>query len=114
MYSAKKPQYVSRSLHLASLAKRILLGGGVGLVLIALFLATADGNDPAWGRYWWIRPLTIVPLAGAAAGAVNYLFDLLARQLGWSRVITGLFGFALLFIAIWLGSVLGLDGTYWD
>ena len=114
MYSTKKPQPVLYSLHLASLAKRIFLGGGVGLVLIALFLATADGNDPAWGRFWWVRPLVVVPLAGATAGTVYYLLDLLALQRGWNRIIMGMFGFVLLFVALWLGSVVGLDGTYWD
>jgi len=92
----------------------MFLGGGVGLFLITFFLTTADGNDPSWGQYWWIRPLLIVPMAGAAAGAAYYFLDLWALQRGWSRIITGLFGFALLFVALWLGSVLGLDGTYWD
>ena len=90
------------------------LGGGVGLLLITVFLATAEGTDPAWGRFWWIRPLVVVPVAGAAAGAVYHLMDLLALRRGWNRIIIGLSGFVLLFISLWLGSVLGLDGTYWD
>jgi len=103
-----------QSLRPLSLAKRMTLGGGVGLFLITFFLATAEGTDPAWGRYWWIRPLLIVPLAGATAGALYYVLDLLALKRGWSRIIIGMLGFALLFISLWLGSVLGLDGTYWD
>ena len=108
------PQSLLHSLRMATLARRMILGGGVGLFLIILFLSTADGNDPAWGRYWWIRPLVIVPLAGATAGVVYYLLDLLAQHRGWNRIIMGMFGFVLLFIALWLGSVVGLDGTYWN
>lgn len=114
MHSSKPPQHLWHSLQPGSLAKRMALGAGVGLILILLFLSTADGNDPAWGRYWWIRPLVIVPLAGATAAAVYYLLDLLAQKRGWNRLIMGLFGFVLLFIALWLGSVVGLDGTYWN
>lgn len=114
MAHPKTLQFLFRSLRPVSLAKHVTVGGAVGLILISVFLATADGDDPAWGRYWYIRPLVVVPLAGAVSGAVYYLLDLLALNRGWNRIITGLFGFVLLFAALWLGSVLGLDGTYWD
>jgi hypothetical protein len=114
MDAPKTPQHLLQTLRPLSLAKHMTLGGGVGLFLITVFLATAEGTDPAWGRYWWIRPLVVVPMAGAAAGAIYYLMDLLALKWGWNRIIIGMAGFVLLFISLWLGSVLGLDGTYWD
>ncbi len=51
--------------HQISLVKRMLAGAGMGLLLISLFLLSAGEPNPEWGKQWIIRPLIIVPLAGA-------------------------------------------------
>lgn len=98
----------------ASLGKRMLIGAAIGLVLISLFLMGDDNPDPAWGKYYMIRPLIIVPLSGAMGGAFYYIMDHLRSLLGWNRTFTILLSVLVFIIGLWLGSVLGLDGTYWD
>ncbi|PHN05148.1 potassium transporter KefB [Flavilitoribacter nigricans] len=99
----------------ASLKRKMLMGAAIGLVLIGTFLLTAGEPNPAWGKFWRIRPLIVVPLAGAMAGVFHHFVEqyLAGGGLG-SRlavIVLSLLGYL---IAFWLGSVMGLNGTYWN
>jgi hypothetical protein len=97
-----------------SLIKRMLIGGAIGLGAISLFLSGANNADPAWGQYWWIRPFVIVPLAGAVGGAFNYLVSRQDFRNNWLKAGGIILSLIVFLIGLWLGTVLGLDGTYWD
>ena len=97
-----------------SFVKSILMGGGFALALMALFLYTAGEPNPEWGPFWRIRPLVVVSLAGAIGGAFWHFMLSAARRGGWRKFLRFLLGMFLYIIALWLGTVLGLDGTYWD
>ena len=73
--------------HQISLAKRMLVGAGIGLLLISLFLFSADESNPEWGKLWMIRPLIIVPLAGAMGGLCNYFIVHFHNQVGVNKTI---------------------------
>jgi hypothetical protein len=92
----------------------MMWGGGIALALISLFLSGVDEPHPDWPKYWMIRPLIIVPIAGALGGAFTYFMDGLRYQGGWLTA----FGYVLTIlgyiVAVWMGSVLGLDGTMWN
>ena len=92
----------------------MLIGGVLALILIILFLAGADYRDPAWPKFWMVRPLIIVPIAGAMGGAFSYFVEDLRSQGGWKTVLAILLSMIVYVIALWFGSVLGLDGTYWN
>lgn len=96
-----------------SLMKRVFWGAGIGLVLMGLFLFGIEG-DPAWGEYWKIRPLVVVPIAGAMGGAFLYFMEKLGSEGGWKKIFCTLLGLVGYVIALWLGSVYGLDGTLWN
>lgn len=103
-----------KQVHAGTLIKRMFLGATIALVLIAIFLSGVDEPDPAWPELWFIRPLLVVPVAGAMGGALYYYIDLLRRKLGWNKIIAvlvSLFGYV---VALWLGTVVGLDGTLWN
>lgn len=101
--------------HPASLSKRMLLGGGIALILITAFLLPVfDDPKPEWGKLWMIRPLVIVSLAGAAGGGFYYFMDDLRLKGGLAKVLANLLSLLVYIVALWLGSVLGLDGTLWD
>jgi len=104
----------TQSIHPASLGKRMLQGAGIGLVLITAFLLSAGEPNPAWAKLWMIRPLIIVPLAGATGGVFYYLMDHLRFQGGWRKVLANILSLLVYTIGLWLGTVLGFAGTYWN
>lgn len=99
---------------LKNLFERMLLGAIIGLVIISFFVFTVDEPDPEWGKFWKIRPLIVTPLAGAFGILSFYLKDFIRfnnKLLNFLMVMVSLFVFL---IALWLGIVLGLDGTLWN
>ncbi len=96
------------------LARHMLIGALIGLLLITLFLLKASGGDPSWGRFWMVRPLLIVPLAGAMGGAFFDLMGNLRTLGGWIRAVVVVLSVVGFGVALWMGMVLGLDGTYWN
>ncbi len=105
---------IPRQINPRSLFKRMPLGAVIGLIIISSFLFSVDEPDPSWGRFWMIRPLIIVPLAGAFGILSFYLKDFIRPKNNLITVLVYLFSIVAFIIALWLGSVLGLDGTLWD
>jgi hypothetical protein len=97
-----------------SLTKRMMIGAAIGLLLISLFLISAGEPNPAWGDLWMIRPLIIVPLAGAMGGLCNYFILHYHSQFGLHKAIAVILSVIVFIIGLWMGTVLGLDGTYWN
>jgi hypothetical protein len=96
-----------------SLIKSTLIGAGIALTVITLFLFGAEA-DPIWGRFWKIRPLIITPLAGATGGAFYYFLDKLRSSGRLNPVVAITLSLVIYIIGLWMGIVLGLDGTLWD
>lgn len=97
-----------------SLVKRMAVGAGIGLLLISLFLLSAGEPKPEWGKLWMIRPLIIVPLAGAMGGLCNYFIVHFHNWAGVNKTIAMILSVIVFIVGLWLGIVLGLDGTMWD
>jgi hypothetical protein len=100
--------------HSASLSKRMLIGAAFALIPISLLLLSVDHPNPAWPKFWMIRPLIIVPLAGAVGGAFSYYMEQFRVQGGWKAAAAIVVSVLVYFIGLWLGIVLGLDGTLWN
>lgn len=104
---------LSEHLHSKSLKIRVIGGAVIGLALMGLFLAGVE-SDPAWGTYWKLRPFLIVPVAGAMGGAFLYFLEKSGSEGGWKKILCTFLGLLGYVLALWLGTVLGLDGTLWD
>lgn len=105
---------LSQSSVSALLIKRVLIGAAIGLVIILFFVLGVKNPLPEWGQYWMVRPLIITPLAGAAAGVCNHLLDYLRNQGGSKKIIANILMVLIYLIGLWMGTILGLDGTLWD
>lgn len=92
----------------------MLIGAGVGLILISFFVFTTRDPRPEWGKLWMIRPLIIVPLAGFLGGAFYYWMAQLSSQKKINRPVTLIFSLIVFMFVLWIGVILGLDGTLWD
>lgn len=81
-----------------------------GLCLIALFVFSVQDPDSEWGNYWRVRPLLLTPLvAGMGAMAAYFIYRKGAGRILFTVLAAGAFLFSL-----WIGIILGLDGTLWD
>src|SRR3954470_3459952 len=92
---------------------RILIGAGIALLAISVFVFGGKAN-PEWGEYWMIRPLIVTPLMGAIAGACTYFMDYLQSRYGWYRPLIVVLNIVGYVIGLWMGIVLGLAGTMWN
>lgn len=110
----QKDNLPAPTIHWASLGKRMLQGAAIALFLISFFLLRVRDPYPAWPRLWMIKPLLIVPCAGATGGVFYFFMDHLRYQGGWKNmaaILLSIFGYI---VALWLGTVLGLNGTLWN
>jgi hypothetical protein len=95
-----------------SLARPVLIGAGIALLVISFFVFGVDEPNPAWGRFWMVKPLIVTPLAGAIGGAFYALMDYQSSR-GFNRALAIILSLVVYFIGLWLGTVLGLAGTMW-
>lgn len=97
-----------------SFLKRALIGASIAFVIISLFVFGVENPRPEWGTWWMLRPLLLTPFVGAVGGGCTYLVGLLSPKQGWKYVgvlVVSVVGYV---ISLWLGIVLGLDGTLWN
>src|SRR5919107_4752694 len=92
----------------------MLIGAVIGLILISLFVFGVDNPKPEWGELWRIRPLIITPLAGAMGGLFFYFMNYLSSRGSINKIFAIILSFVVFIIGLWMGVVLGLDGTMWD
>lgn len=97
-----------------TLTTSVYIGAAIGVILISIFLLKATNADPAWGRYWRIRPVVLMTFAGGMGGLCNYLIFRFHKEFGVPTFIAAIIGALVFFVGLWMGFVLGLDGTYWD
>jgi hypothetical protein len=114
MIMTQRNEVQNQPVHPASVGKRMLQGGGIGLILISIFLAGAGAPDPAWPKLWMLKPLITVPLAGALGGLFFYNMDHLRCQGGWREVFAYILSLLVYLFVLWVGTILGLNGTMWD
>ena len=93
--------------------KPVLVGAGIALLAISFFVFGVDKAPPEWGKYWMIRPFIITPLAGALGGAFYSFMDY-QRSRGFNRTLAILMSLVVYLVGLWMGVIVGLDGTLWD
>lgn len=97
-----------------SLVTSAAIGGAIALAAISFFVFGVDNPDPAWPTNWRIRPLIFTPLAGIAGGILfHFVKNFHANSPAMRFLLTAMAAFGYL-IALWMGIILGLDGTLWD
>lgn len=89
------------------------IGLFVGSVLVSLLVFSVDSPDPAWGENWKIKPLLVTPLVGGIAGLFYAFMEYLSKT-GFNRTLALLLGMCGFLVILWMGLILGLDGTLWN
>ncbi|SDQ12503.1 hypothetical protein SAMN05421664_0620 [Chryseobacterium soldanellicola] len=105
---------MTHTINITALIKRVLFGAAIALIIISLFVFGVDHPKPEWGKFWKIRPLIITPLAGAFGGFLLFLPELIQFQSKWKKIGAVIVSILAFVVTLWIGIVLGLDGTLWD
>ncbi len=95
-------------------AKAMLIGAAIGLLAISIFVFGVDSPNPAWPNNWQVKPLLLTPFVAAMGGAFFAFLAPMRRQSGWVMAlgyVMSIFGFV---VALWMGIILGLNGTMWN
>ena len=95
-------------------AKPMITGGVIGIILISMFVFSVDHPRPEWGNLWQLKPLIITPLGGAMGGLLFFLVNFQGTKWGLNKYLLILAGIIGFIIALWMGFVLGLNGTLWN
>src|SRR4051812_5674666 len=103
--------FTAKPVNRTLLTKRMLLGAAIGLAVILFFIIGAGEPNPEWGKFWMIKPLILVPLAGATAGLCNYF---ITHLLGQRKILATMLSIFVYLFGLWIGVVLGLNGTMWN
>jgi len=107
-------KFVERKLFSNLVIKRMLLIGSIALIMVSVFVIGAGQGDPAWGRNWRIKPLLLTPLFGAAVGLLYDITEPLRKIHGWAGKAFIVLSIIGVLVGLWIGLVLGLNGTMWD
>ena len=104
----------TQSLDTTTVFRRMLICWIIGLAVISFFIFGVDQPHPEWRDYWRIRPLIITPLATAMGALLFNAADVIRPTNDWARILVWFGSFLGFVVALWLGIVLGLDGTMWN
>ncbi|TNF40748.1 MAG: potassium transporter KefB [Bacteroidetes bacterium] len=97
-----------------SLIKTMLFGAAIGAAIISIFVFSVENPDPMWGKYWFIRPLIITPLVSSFGILSFYLKNYIRPQSAGLKLVVLLISTFAFIVSLWMGIILGLDGTLWN
>jgi hypothetical protein len=90
------------------------LGAALGLIVILFFVYSVGDPNPSWGPAWRVRPLILTPLVAAFGMLSFFLRTILRPESPLQRILTFLLSLTCCIIALWMGIIIGLDGTLWN
>lgn len=102
------------TLHFSNALKFAIAGAVLALVLISILVFTVPNPNPEWGKYWYIKPLLITPFITSISGVCFYFINTKKTQSRLLNLLIFLSSVLVLFFFLWIGTVLGLDGTLWN
>lgn len=102
------------SIRKKSIVRHLLSGWAIGLVLITLFVFSADDPKPEWGPWWIVRPLIVTPIVSAIGMLSFFLKSIINPSSDLGKIAVFLISLFFFVVALWLGFIMGLDGTMWN
>jgi hypothetical protein len=97
-----------------SLLLRMFLGWCIGLIIILIFIFDVNEPHPDWGDQWFVKPVLLTPAVTGFGILSFYLIRIVHPTTNVGRALTYLLSSLLFLVSIWLGIVIGLNGTLWN
>ena len=99
--------------HRNALIQKSIVGCAIALLAIAVMIIPIQNPDASWGTFWMVKPFLMVTLAGVLGGMIYHLITI-RFQNGWKKPIGIVLGLLVYIFGLWIGAILGLDGTLWN
>ncbi|WP_256003544.1 hypothetical protein [Pedobacter deserti] len=96
------------------LTRRMIACALVGLIVVSIFVIGAGEGNPAWGKYWRIKPLLLTPTLCAIVGLCYDITQPLRDIKGWRGNVLFILSLLAMLVGLWMSLILGLNGTMWD
>lgn len=112
MEKSKHQQTLRNSIAVA--VSHVVAGWAIGFILILALVLSVNEPKPEWSQYWWVRPVLLTPFISGLAGWLFYRIPRFFQQQQWSLALAYVFVVLLFIFMLWIGIVLGLDGTLWN
>lgn len=103
-----------KPINLSTLIKFAIAGAFLALILISLLIFSVNTPKPEWGQHWFIRPIIVAPIIASIGGISMYLVNLGEFESKLLNLLLFLFSIVLFLFFLWIGIILGLDGTLWN
>lgn len=103
-----------KPINLSTLIKFAIAGAVIALILISLLIFSVNTPKPEWGQHWYIRPLIVTPFITSIGGIALYLLNLKDFKSKILNLILLIMSILIFFFFLWIGTILGLDGTLWN
>lgn len=103
-----------KPINLSTLIKFAIAGAVIALILISLLIFSVNTPKPEWGQHWYIRPLIVTPFITSIGGIALYLLNLKDFKSKILNLILLIMSILTFFFFLWIGTILGLDGTLWN
>ncbi|VXB69264.1 conserved membrane hypothetical protein [Flavobacterium sp. 9AF] len=94
--------------------KFAIAGAILALVLISILIFSVPNPNPEWGKMWFIKPLIITPFITSIGGSLFYIINAKKRTSKILNFILFMISIFVLLFFLWIGTILGLDGTLWN
>ncbi len=98
-----------------SVTTAIVLGFGVAFILVSALILSVNAPNPVWGKNWFVKPILLTPVIAAPGGGVFYLISRISfeNQLLFKLLKALLCLLAYIFF-LWIGTIIGFNGTLWN
>lgn len=103
-----------KPINLSTLIKFAIAGAVIALILISLLIFSVNTPKPEWGQHWYIRPLIVTPFITSIGGIALYLLNLKDFKSKILNLILLIMSILIFVFFLWIGIILGLDGTLWN
>ena len=103
-----------KPINLSTLIKFAISGAFLALILISLLIFSVNTPKPEWDQHWYIRPLIVTPFVSSIGGIALYILNLKDFKSKILNLILLIFSILIFVFFLWIGTVLGLDGTLWN
>ncbi|WP_130734599.1 hypothetical protein [Flavobacterium sp. J27] len=102
------------TISISNVFKFAIAGAIVALIIILLLIFSVPNPNPTWGKVWFVRPLVVTPFITSIGGALFYLINTKKTAFKFINLMLFLFSVFILLFFLWIGTILGLDGTLWN